>query len=196
VIHAYPGLRGDAQTYAQARVKAADSGTHSDVVVRVYGNDLAGLRRTADEVRRTLSGVKGIVAPTVEAQAEEPTIQIQVDLAKAQKYGIRPGDVRRASATFLAGLPVGSLYEEQKIFDVVVWGAPTVRHTPSDVANLPIDVPGGGRIRLGIATVQIGPYPSDQTRQRLAQSGRRQASVAGALTRWSAGEEPRPGDHR
>ena len=50
-----------------------------------------------------LSTVKGIVAPTVEAQAEEPTVQIQVDLAKAEKYGIKPGDVRRASATFFAG---------------------------------------------------------------------------------------------
>ena len=180
VIHAYPGLRGHAQTYAQARVKAADTGTHSDVVVRVYGNDLAGLRRTADEVRRTLSGVKGIVAPTVEAQAEEPTIQIQVDLAKAQKYGIRPGDVRRASATFLAGLPVGSLYEEQKIFDVVVWGAPTVRHTPSDVANLPIDVPGGGRVRLGdVATVQIGPYPTVIKHDNVSRSLDVTASVRG-----------------
>jgi Cu/Ag efflux pump CusA len=180
VIHGYPGLRGHAQTYAQARVKAADTGTHSDIAVRVYGNNLAGLRRTADDVRRALSGIKGIVAPTVEAQAEEPTVQIQVDLAKAQKYGIKPGDVRRASATFLAGLPVGSLYEEQKIFDVVVWGAPMVRHAPSDVANLLIDVPSGGRVRLGdVATVQIGPYPTVIKHDNVSRSLDVTASVRG-----------------
>jgi Cu/Ag efflux pump CusA len=88
--------------------------------------------------------------------------------------------VRRASATFLAGLPVGSLYEEQKIFDVVVWGVPTVRHTPSDVANLPIDVPGGGRIRLGdVATVQIGPYPTVIKHDNVSRSLDVTASVRG-----------------
>jgi Cu/Ag efflux pump CusA len=131
------------------------------VVVRVYGNTFDGLHRTADQVRQLLSTIRGISRPSVEAQSTEPTVQIQVDLTKAEKYGIKPGDVRRASATFFAGLPVGSLYEEQKIFDVVVWGAPTVRHTPSNVADLLLDVPGGGHVRLGdVATVQIGPYPT------------------------------------
>jgi CzcA family heavy metal efflux pump len=157
----YPGLRGDVQTYAQARVNATERGTHSDVVVRVYGNTFDGLHRTADQVRQLLSTIRGISRPSVEAQSTEPTVQIQVDLTKAEKYGIKPGDVRRASATFFAALPVGSLYEEQKIFDVVVWGAPTVRHTPSNVADLLLDVPGGGHVRLGdVATVQIGPYPT------------------------------------
>ncbi len=180
VLHSYPGLRGDAQTYSQARVKAADTGTHSDLAVRVYGNDLAGLQRTADQVRQTLSTVKGIVAPTVEARAEEPTVQIQVDLAKAEKYGIKPGDVRRASATFFAGLPVGSIYEEQKIFDVVVWGAPSVRQTPSNVADLQIDVPTGGHVRLGdVANVQIGPYPTVIKHDNVSRSLDVYASVRG-----------------
>ena len=180
VIHGYAGLRGDAQTYSQARVEAADTGTHSDLAVRVYGNDLAGLQRTAGQVRQMLSTVKGIVAPTVEARAEEPTVQIQVDLAKAEKYGIKPGDVRRASATFFAGLPVGSIYEEQKIFDVVVWGAPSVRHTPSNVADLLIDVPTGGHVRLGdVANVQIGPYPTVIKHDNVSRSLDVYASVRG-----------------
>jgi Cu/Ag efflux pump CusA len=161
VIHGYPGLRGDVQTYEQARLKAAVAGTDSDVVVRVYGNTLSGLRSTAEQVRQTLSTIRGIVTPMVEAQPVEPTVQVQVDLVKAQKYGIKPGDVRRAAATFFAGLPVGSLYEQQKIFDVVVWGTPAVRHAPSNVADLLLDVPGGGHVRIGdVATVQIGPYPT------------------------------------
>jgi Cu/Ag efflux pump CusA len=161
-VRGYPGVRGDVQTYSQARVKAeAGSSTDSDVVVRVYGNSLDGLQSTAEGVRNLLAGMKGIVEPRVEARPQEPTVQVQVDLAKAQKYGITPGDVRRASATFLAGLPVGSLYEEQKIFDVVVWGSPAVRQSPADVGNLLLDVPGGGRVRLGdVATVKLGPYPT------------------------------------
>jgi len=179
-VRGYPGLRGDVQTYAQARVNATETGTHADVVVRVYGNTLDGLHQTTDQVRQLLSTIKGISRPSVEAQPTEPTVQIQVDLTKAQKYGIKPGDVRRASATFFAGLPVGSLYEEQKIFDVVVWGAPAVRHTPSNVADLMLDVPGGGHVRLGdVASVQIGPYPTVIKHDNVSRSLDVTASVHG-----------------
>ena len=146
----------------------------------MYGNTLDGLHRTTDQVRQLLSTINGISRPAVEAQSTEPTIQIQVDLAKAQKYGIKPGDVRRASATFFAGLPVGSLYEEQKIFDVVVWGTPAVRHTPSNVTDLMLDVPGGGHVRLGdVASVQIGPYPTVIKHDNVSRSLDVTASVRG-----------------
>ncbi|HEY3089867.1 MAG TPA: efflux RND transporter permease subunit [Jatrophihabitantaceae bacterium] len=180
VVHGYPGLRGDVRTYAQSRLDAADTGTNSDVVVRVYGSTLPGLRQTADRVRDVLSTVKGVANPTVEAQPEEPTVQIQVDLAKAQKYGIKPGDVRRASATFFAGLPVGSLYEEQKIFDVVVWGTRAVRRTPADLSGLLLDLPGGGHVRLGdVADVRVGPCPTVIRHDNVSRSIDVTASVHG-----------------
>ena len=48
----------------------------------------------------------------------------------AQEYGVKPGDVRRAAATLVSGIGVGSLFEEQKVFDVVVWGTPETRQQP------------------------------------------------------------------
>ncbi len=74
-----------------------------------------------------LTGVRGVDRPVTQQQWHEPSLQIKVKLAAAERYGITPGDVRRASATLFAGLPVGSLYEDQKIFDVVVWGVPEAR---------------------------------------------------------------------
>ncbi len=63
--------------------------------------------------------------------AEEPTIEIETDLARAQEYGIKPGDVRRAAAAILiTGIQVGNLFEEQKVFDVVVKGTPEMRPEP------------------------------------------------------------------
>jgi Cu/Ag efflux pump CusA len=97
----------------------------------------------------------------VTQQRYEPSIAIQVDLHSAERYGLTPGDVRRASATYFAGLPVGSLYEDQKIFDVVVWGVPAARQSPADVADLLMDTPGGDRVRLGdIARVAVQPEPT------------------------------------
>ena len=57
-------------------------------------------------------------------RSTEPTVEIQVDLAAAQRVGLRPGDVRREASTLISGLTVGSLYEQQTIFDVVLWGGP------------------------------------------------------------------------
>ena len=60
---------------------------------------------------------------------------VQVDLAKAQAAGIKPGDVRRAAAALLSGLRAGSLFEQQKVFDVVVWSNPDLAAQPVERAG-------------------------------------------------------------
>ena len=80
---------------------------------------------------------------------EQPTLEIEVDLERAQQLGVKPGDVRRAEATLLQGIQVGSVFEDQKVFDVVVQGVPATRASVDDVRNLLIDRPGGGHVRLG-----------------------------------------------
>ncbi|MEN3356235.1 MAG: hypothetical protein V7637_217, partial [Mycobacteriales bacterium] len=161
VVDGYPGLRSTVVDYQQDRVRAAQAGRGHPVVVRLYGQDLKQLAAKAEEVRRTISAVDGVVNARAQKLVEEPTVQVQLDLAAAQRFGIRPGDVRRAAATLVAGLPVGSLYEQQQIFDVVVWGTPATRVSLDSVRNLPIDVPGGGQVPLReVADVRIAPAPT------------------------------------
>jgi Cu/Ag efflux pump CusA len=162
-LGAYPGVRTQVETYTQDRVDAiqAGTGTGSDLTVRVYGTDLATLQRTAERMRTLVAGVSGVRDAAVKGQPQQPTLQVEVDLAAAQRYGLVPGDVRRAATTFFSGTLVGSLYQDQRIFDVVVWGAPRTRHTPTDLADLRIDTPNGGQVRLGdVATVRIVPFPT------------------------------------
>jgi Cu/Ag efflux pump CusA len=169
-IGGYPGVRGNVTTVEQSQLQAVPTrtGSNAPLVVRVYGIDLSQLQATAARVQRAIADVPGVVRPTVEPIPEEPGIAVKVDLATAERYGIKPGDIRRDSATFFAGLPVGSIYQQQQIFDVVVWGTPTGRAVPTDVANLLIDTPSGDHVRLGdVAQVNIVPYPTlvrhDQT---------------------------------
>jgi CzcA family heavy metal efflux pump len=160
-VRAYPGLRSDVLTYQQDRLDQEQSGTADALTVRVYGIDLDTMRAKAREVSQSISGIEGVVDAKVHVQPEEPTMEVKVDLAAAQRYGIRPGDVRRAAATFFSGLAVGSLYEDQKIFDVVVWGAPQTRGNPTALNDLLIDTPSGDHVRLGeIAGVRVVPYPT------------------------------------
>jgi Cu/Ag efflux pump CusA len=157
----YPGLHTSVRTYAEDRVAAAQDKIGDELVVRVYGSDLSTLRDTASDVASMLSTVPGILLPKVEPQVTEPSLQVEVDLAAAQRAGLRPGDVRREATTLISGLAVGNLYEEQKVFDVVVWGGPAIRQSLSDLEALRIDTPSGGQVRLGdVAKVRIAPDPA------------------------------------
>ena len=139
------------------------------MVVRVFGRDFDLLRSKAEEVRQALAGIEGIVDLAVEAQIEEPYVEIEVDLAKAEAYGIKPGDVRRAASTLLVGIEVGSLFEEQKVFDVVVWGTPETRHSLTSVRELLIDTPGGGHVHLeDVADVRVASTLTTINREALS----------------------------
>ena len=161
VLNGYPGLAHSLATYPEERIKRLQSGEDEPVVVRVYGENLQVLQAKAQEVARAIAGVRGVVAPHVNAQSTEPTVEIETNLAAAQRHRIKPGDVRRAAATLLSGITVGNLFEEQKVFDVVVWGEPSVRHSLTSIQDMLIDTPAGGRVRLGVvATVRIRPNPT------------------------------------
>jgi len=125
------------------------TGSDKPLVVRVYGQNLDVLRREAEKVRRAMAGVDGVVDPRVEVPGRQPTLRIEVDVDKAQRLGIKPGDVRRAEATLLQGIQVGSVFEDQKVFDVIVQGVPATRRSVASVRNLLIDRPDGGHVRLG-----------------------------------------------
>jgi len=161
VVNGYPGLNRNVVTYPSARIDQVLGGSNDPITVRIFGQDLGILSSKAEEVKQVLWGIDGIEDPKVATQSEEPTLEIEVDLDAAARYEIVPGAVRRAAATLLSGIQVGSLFDDQKVFDVVVWGTPEVRHDLSSVEDLSIDTPAGGQVRLGdVADVRIGSTPT------------------------------------
>ncbi len=161
VIDGYPGLFRSVQAYRPERIGEALTRPDQDIVVRIYGYDLGELRAKAQEVQQAMSGVAGIVDARADILTEEPQVEIKVDLAAAERYGIKPGDVRRSAATLLSGLLVGNLFEDEKVFDVVVWGTPEIRNSLTTIRDLLIDTPDGGHVRLGeVAEVHIVPAPT------------------------------------
>ena len=157
----YPGIRTDLLTYSADRVAAAESGAGHDLVVRLYGQDLEELQKTGDSVAQAMSSVPDIRQAHVVPIAMQPTIKVEVDLAAAQRYGLRPGDVRREATTLASGLTVGNLYEQAKVFDVVVLGVPTTRHDLTGLEGIKIDTPSGEQVRLGdVAKVSVGTEPA------------------------------------
>ena len=161
VVEGYPGLRRDVQTYLKERIREVLTGGGEAVIVRISGPDLQVLRDKAEEVRQAVAGVDGIVEDHVDLQKDVPQVDVQVDLAKARRHGIKPGDVRRAAATLMAGEEVGDIFRDGKAYDVQVWSKPEIRHSLSDIRELLIDTPDGGHVRLAdVAEVAIRPTPN------------------------------------
>ncbi|VAX00552.1 Cobalt-zinc-cadmium resistance protein CzcA; Cation efflux system protein CusA [hydrothermal vent metagenome] len=180
IVDGYPGLSHDVMTYLKQKTQIALSGTKAALVVRLYGHELDILRNKANEIRQTMSSVDGIVNARVDMDSDEPTIEIKVRLADAQRYGLKPGDVRRAASTILAGIEVGALFEDQKVFEVVVWGSPSTRHSITSVNELLLNTPSGEYVRLAdVADVDIIPTPTVIKRESVSRHIDITANISG-----------------
>jgi CzcA family heavy metal efflux pump len=156
VVDSYPGMFHNVLTYLNERIDEVLSGSGHALVVRIYGPDLATIRGEAEMVKDSLRGIDGISDLHVELQEEVPQVQVEVKLDEAQRYGLKPGDVRRAAATMLAGEEVGDLFRAGKAYDVNVWSTPATRANLSSIRDLPLDTPDGGHVRMGdVADVHI-----------------------------------------
>jgi CzcA family heavy metal efflux pump len=160
-VDGYPGLIRDVQTYLKERIREVLTGSSDTVVVRIYGPELEGLRSTADKVLDALEGIEGIADLKKEAHVDVAQVDIEVDLAAAQRYGLKPGDVRRAAAFLLQGEEVGDIYWDGKTYDVNVWSTPETRNSLTSIRELLIDTPTGGHVRLAdVADVRIVAAPN------------------------------------
>ena len=160
-IDGYPGVDRSVHTYLRNKIGEVLTGTTKAIVVRIYGQKKEILRQKGEEVRQALSGISGIVDLRVEGQTEEPQVQIKVDLDAAARVSVKPGDVRRSAATIFSGLTVGYLYKEQKIMNVVVWGAPETRNSLDNLRDLWVEKKDRRYVRLGdIADVNIVSTPT------------------------------------
>ena len=189
VMHGYPGLRTDLVTYPGDRIGQVTADQRDDLVVRVYGADLGMLQHKAGDVRAMLTRVPGVADPVVRPVPQQPTVAVKVNLAAAQKYGLRPGDIRRDATTLTSGLIVGNLYEQSKIFDVVVWGAPQTRSDLTELGNMLIDTPAGGQVGLkDVASLTVRAEPGRHRARRRARAAWRWPPASPATRpRW-----PRP----
>jgi CzcA family heavy metal efflux pump len=169
VAQSYPGMFTNVETYLNERIDEVLSGSSDPVTVRIYGPELTVLQKLADETETALSAIDGIDEVHRDLQQDVPQFEVEVDLAAAQHYGIKPGDVRRAAATLVSTEEVGDIFNTGKAYDVHVGSTPETRSSVNDIMALPIDTPGGGQVPLSeLARVQIVPTPNKIVHENLA----------------------------
>jgi Cu/Ag efflux pump CusA len=107
------------------------------------------MRAKAAEVGKSVGEISGVTHLKVEPQVLVPQVEARVRMEEARRLGLSPGEIRRAAMTLVKGTKVGEIYEEQKIFDVVVWGEERLRGNVEALREMRIDSPAGGSIPLG-----------------------------------------------
>jgi len=180
VVAGYPGLRRDVQTYLKERIREVLTGTSEAIVVRIYGPDLEVLHDIAEDLESAMAQIEGIVDLHVELQVQIPQVHVEVDLAAAEKYGLKPGDVRRAAAVLIASEEVGDVFFGGAAYDIHVWSTPETRGNLTSIEQLPIDTPSGEVIPLGaIADVRVEATPNSISHEQLARRIDVDANVSG-----------------
>jgi Cu/Ag efflux pump CusA len=166
VNDAYPGIFRETQTYLDERIEEVISGGKEPIVVRVFGEDLKVLREKTAEIEKIMGDIEGVQDAHTDISTDVPQLEVEVDLVKAEKYGLKPGDVRRAAATLVAGEEVGDIFRNGKAYDVMVWSTLQTRSSVQDIKNLQLDTPSGQRVRLGqVANVSIQRNPNSIDRE-------------------------------
>jgi CzcA family heavy metal efflux pump len=192
VVDGYPGMFHDVQTYLNERIDEVLAGASEPIVIRVFGRDLDVLHRKADEIRDAVAGIDGVTDASVEFQEGVSHVEVEVNLAKAQRYGVKPGDVRRATATMIESEEVGDIFRGGRAYDVHVWSTPETRNSLTSLRELPLDTPDGGHVLLGdVAHLRVTPTPNVVHHEGTSRSidvvagveGRDLGSVAGSVER-------------
>ncbi|MEJ6571736.1 MAG: efflux RND transporter permease subunit [Akkermansiaceae bacterium] len=142
------------------------SGVSAKIAIKVKGDDLDEIRRIGKKIETIARAIPGLEEAYVEQQAPIPQLRIEVDRERAQAYGITPGKLNNRLATLLGGEAVTEIYENQRIFDVVVRLPLEWRGSPERLANMYIETSSGQRVPLkNLADIRQAKGPNTIKRE-------------------------------
>jgi CzcA family heavy metal efflux pump len=179
-VAGYPGVQRDVQTYLKERIREVLTGGGHALIVRIYGQDLDTLRRSAESLEAAMKGIEGVADLHVQLQTMVPFVEVKVDLAAAQRYGLKPGDVLRSANMIMSGHEVSDIHRDGWVYDVQVWSIPAARQNLTSIRDMLIDTPEGGHVRLAdVASVTVKPTPNMVQRENGARRMDVRADVEG-----------------
>ena len=142
---AFPGVEFTFSQYIQDNVQEAASGVKGENSVKISGNDLETLAKLGTEIKNVLATVPGITDLAVSASLGQPTIRIDIDRARAARYGLAPGDINATVQAAIGGQAAGDVYEggSDRHFPMVVRLAPKYRENLEAIKRIQIGVQTG-----------------------------------------------------
>lgn len=167
-----PGMEVEFTQPIEMRFNELITGVRADIAIKIFGEDLEVLSKKGNEIGTLIENVPGAADISVEKIAGLPEMNIKYDRMKIARYGLNIQDVNDMVAMGFAGRSVGSVFEGEKRFDLVVRLDKQKRLDIDNIKNLYIDIPSGGKIplsELADITYQKGAakISRDDTRRRI-----------------------------
>jgi len=142
------------------------AGAHSELVVKVYGDDFKETRRIAEEVMATLKTVPGAADIDIDQEPPLPQLQIHADREQIARYGLNVSDLAELIEVAIGGKAVSQLFIGHKVYDVICRYGETNRDTPEKIANLTLTSQTGAKIPLAqVANIRLATGESTITRE-------------------------------
>lgn len=161
-----PGIEIEMTQPIQMRTNELITGIKQDVAVKIYGNDLNVLTASANKVASLIKNVKGVTDPYVEQVAGLPQIQVTYNRDQLAKYGVSIKDANMVLKTAFAGSEAGSVFEEDRRFELVLRMDNDLRNDISSLENLYLPLASGGTIPLSqVAEIKYQDAPAQVTRE-------------------------------
>ena len=150
----------------ELRVSELISGVRSDIAIKLFGDDLDTLKKSADEIGRVVRQVRGAEDVKVEATSGLPQLQIIPDRAAISRYGINVADVNELVESIVAGKDAGLVYEGEQRFNLVVRLADETSRDIETIKSLLVPAPNGARVPLAqLADIQLVEGPAQISRE-------------------------------
>ncbi len=159
-----PGLHVEMSQPIQMRTNELITGIKQDVAIMIYGSDLEKLTSTANRVASLIRDIDGVTDPMVEKVTGLPQLQVKYDRDRMASYGISVKDANNIIQTAFAGNSVGTVYEDDRSFDIVLRMNKDLRNSAYALRDLYIPLPNGGTVPLQqVATIGYEDAPSQIT---------------------------------
>lgn len=150
----------------ELRVSELISGVRSDVAIKLFGDDLDTLKKTADQIVRVVSKVRGAEDVKVEQISGLPQLQIKPNRDAIARYGINVEDVNNLVESIIAGKEAGQVFEGEQRFNLVVRLKNSASRDIETIKGLLVSAPNGARIPLSqLAQVSIVEGPAQISRE-------------------------------
>jgi cobalt-zinc-cadmium resistance protein CzcA len=154
----FPGVDFNFSQNIEDNVEEAASGVKGENSVKLFGSDLATLEKTAARIKDVMATVPGISDLAVLNSLGQPTIKIDIDRARAARYGLQPGDINATIQTAIGGQAAGNVYEDgsDRNFPIMVRLAPEYRQSLDAIRNITIGAQnpnGTGIVQIPLADV-------------------------------------------
>lgn len=170
-----PGNNYEFTQPIQMRFNELISGVRSDVAVKVFGDDMAVMERSAEEIAKVLEKIPGAADVKVEQTTGLPMLNIQIDRAKTARLGLNISDVQEVVGAAIGGKEAGTLYQGDRRFDIVLRLPEHLRSDTAAISRLPIRLPqpssngntsSANFVTLGdLASIEMAPGPNQISRE-------------------------------